>query len=84
MSENQSTTAFKQQMLNEYIPRVAEMIDAEEEHMRFLRNQPQSEMIDEFLKISQEILSHLKKRYVEYVAYCVFGNEKQPSPKTNQ
>lgn len=67
---NKTNLTFKQEMEMDFIPRIAEMIEKERTHLNYLKSQPKNEIIGGFIQKSNQCLSHLQKRYKEYVEYA--------------
>jgi hypothetical protein len=67
---NKTNLTFKQELEMDIIPRISEMFHKEIAHLAYLKEQPKNETVDEFIKESNHYISHLKKRYNEYMEYA--------------
>lgn len=73
---------FKEQLINDFIPRIKEMVKREEEHLENLKKYKRKSSnkifnfislfnINDMINRSSETLNHLKTRLKEYVEYSV-------------
>ena len=67
---NKTNLTFRQELEMDIIPRISEMFHKEIGHLEYLKAQPKSETVDEFIEESNHCISHLKKRYNEYMKYA--------------
>jgi peroxiredoxin family protein len=62
--------SFKEEMQNNIIPRVAQMIVKEKKHLEFLKSQPQTDEVKQFICTAEFQLKHFTQRHQEYVKYA--------------
>lgn len=64
-------SSFKEQMQKDIIPRLAQMIEKEKNHLEFLKKQPQTDEVKKFISTSEFQLNHFTQRHKEYVRYAI-------------
>jgi hypothetical protein len=60
---------FKEQLRNDFIPRVKAMIIKEKQHIDWLGDFPTTNHIDSMIQDSNQALKHLEYRLKEYEEY---------------
>ena len=63
-------TDFKTQMIEDFIPRIKEMIRKEEVHLDMLKKAQKTDFVEKAIATSTSMLEHFKTRLYEYQQYA--------------